>query len=597
MLDSIPGPLQAIAWPLVGAAVILVLGRLLPGPLRRLLSAAAALASLTVLWSLRAGSPAPVAIYWEPLNFFRLSPTLVLDGLSLTLGLTLAAITAAGALGIPEPAPRRPAWHGLILIALAGCLGLIMAGNLLTLALGSALIDLALMAIALSAENEPDRVTWRMVVPGAASTLVLSFAALQMDAQVGNASLSALNFPVGVLVLVAAAGMLRMLIFPFHPRGLNTPDSALTALLPVGGGIYLLARAEALAPVLVDQTWMLSCGAIALLVGGFLVWIGSVGALRQQSHRPEMAGALWPAIAVHQTGYALAFSLLAASPLPWPFLSLALVLAQLAIWWSVDLEPAEHRPGDHGASVPGRWLEWLTQHLRRWQARAQRSVAEHRPGLERQRHSWLVQHGTTALGIIGLASLAGVPLTAGVVGRWSFYATLLHDREANLLLVALAADTFLAAGLWTALSTALKRSAEKRAKPGAVLSMLFLALLVLGVDIAPDRLYGSFGLTPSATPGLSVWGLGLIFVLPWLLGGWLARFSHRLGRYPRSTASEVLLVAGRIAEFNWFYRATGWAAQRLVDAIGWLGRLGEGEAWWGWALIILALGAMFLTIR
>jgi phosphate starvation-inducible membrane PsiE len=597
MLDAIPGPLQAIAWPLVGAAVILVLGRLLPGPLRRLLSAAGALASLAVLWSLRSGSQAPVEIYWEPLNFFRLSPTLVLDGLSVTVGLTLAAIAAAGALGMPEPAPRRPAWHSLILIALTGCLGLVMAGNLLTLALGSALIDLALVAIALTAEDEPDRVAWRMVVPGAASTLLLFFAALQMDAQVGSASLSALDFPIGVLVLVAAAGLLRMLIFPLHPRGLNTPASALTALPPVVAGIFLVVRAETIAPILVDQTWMLTSGAIALLVGGFLVWVGSIDALRHHGQRPEALGAVWPGIAVHQTGYALAFSLLALSSVPWPLLSLALVLAQMAVWWSVGSEPAAHHSPNRETSMPGRWGAWFVQRFQQWQARMRHGVAWQGPRLERWRRSWLAQHGTTALGIVGLASLAGVPLTAGALGRWSFYTTLLYDRQANLLLVALAADTFLAAGLWTALSAALRQSAERRGGLGAVLSMVSLAIVLVGLGIAPGRLYSSLGLEPSAAPQISVWGLGLLFVLPWLLGGWLARFGASLGRSPRSIASEAVAVVGRIAEFNWFYQAIGWTAQRLVDAIGWLGCVGEGEAWWGWALIILALGAMFLTVR
>jgi hypothetical protein len=35
----------------------------------------------------------------------------------------------------------------------------------------------------------------------------------------------------------------------------------------------------------------------------------------------------------------------------------------------------------------------------------------------------------------------------------------------------------------------------------------------------------------------------------------------------------------------------------LVDAVYWLSRVGEGEAWWGWALIILALGVILFTMQ
>ena len=83
--------------------------------------------------------------------------------------------------------------------------------------------------------------------------------------------------------------------------------------------------------------------------------------------------------------------------------------------------------------------------------------------------------------------------------------------------------------------------------------------------------------------------MGLLYVLPWLLGLWLARMSRTLSSYLDRVEAVVNL--------NWLYRATGWVGLRLADAIQWLGRVGEGEGWWGWALIVLTLGILLLATR
>ena len=100
MLRSVPVPFQAILWPLLGAALILAVGRHLPAWLRRLLAAAAAAASLAAIWSLRSGDPQRVEIPWLPLNLFRSGPALSTDGLAVPMALTLATIAVALSLGI-----------------------------------------------------------------------------------------------------------------------------------------------------------------------------------------------------------------------------------------------------------------------------------------------------------------------------------------------------------------------------------------------------------------------------------------------------------------------------------------------------------------
>jgi hypothetical protein len=194
--------------------------------------------------------------------------------------------------------------------------------------------------------------------------------------------------------------------------------------------------------------------------------------------------------------------------------------------------------------------------------------------------AWLVP----LLPLIVLASLAGAPFTAGARVRWPVYAALLRKASGGLLLL-LAADTFLVAGLGTALRTGLVQARVRRLSTAPLLAMVGLTFLLVIPAVWP----GSLGLRPVRASGVSVWGLGLIFVLPWLLGAWLVRLRARLGEYATTVQSLV--------ELGWLYRVLGWVGQRVVDFLSWLGQVGEGAGWWGWALIVLALGAVFLASR
>jgi hypothetical protein len=119
--------------------------------------------------------------------------------------------------------------------------------------------------------------------------------------------------------------------------------------------------------------------------------------------------------------------------------------------------------------------------------------------------------------------------------------------------------------------------------------MTALASLIVVSGILPARFVETVGLPPVNRPDVSILGVGLVYVLPWLAGMWLARIRSRLGNY--------LDLVQRAASLEWFGRIASWVGQRLAGAIYWLGLVGEGEGWWGWALVILALGTIFLTIR
>lgn len=582
MLDSIPVPFQAIVWPLFGAVLILPLSRRLPNWARRLLAMVAALASLVVLWSLRGGPVVPVEITWQPLNFFRMSPVLYPDGLSLLVAILLAGLTAACVLGIQGMEARTNPWHSLVLIVLSGCLTMALAANLLALALGSALLDIAILTVILFAATGADsskRVTLSLAVPGLLSTLTLLLAALQMDAQLGHASLLARTQSETTLVLIGVAGILRALVFPVHPRGLRTPEGAATVLLPAMVGLYLLVRVQALMPALSERSWMLAVAVIALLAGGFLSWSSSAGEASRQG-RNALYGESWLGMLVHQTGYVFVFVLLLAGVTPWPLLSMALALAALVIWWDGTLEREKvPRPG---------WLEWSLQRINPWWMQARSHVMARLPALERWRQPWLGRYGPPFLATIALASLAGAPLTAGARGRWPFYAAWLKRGDPSLL-ISLAADTLFVAGLWLILGAIWERASEQRPRFTTVLALGALVFSLVLLGFAPGILNRGLDLKAADSANISVWGLGLVYVLPWLLGTWLARLRPRF--------TKVLGPIQEVMNLTWLYRAAGWAGERLAGVLHWLGRVGEGEGWWGWALVILALGVVLLLTR
>ncbi len=581
MLDSVPLPFQAILWPLLGGGLILSLNRLLPGWVRRLVAMVAALATLGALWSLKAGDLGRAEILWEPLNFFRMSLTFSPDGLSLLIGIALAGAAAAMALGIRGQEPLDTVWHGVILLVLAGCLAATMAANLLALAVGSALIDLSLILLVLRSSSRAEldeRLSPGLVVPGVASTMLVFLGALQMDAQLGHGSLLSQNLSEDTMLVIGVAGALRVLVFPFHTRRLRVPETAAALLLPMGVGGYLLSRVQTAAPVLSGRPWLMALALIGLLAGGLLAWAGSALG-RARSGEGVAPGRWWIGLLVYQAGYLLAFVLLLAGGTPWPVVGMILALAILAIWWDTTLVTEVPR---------SRSLEQVRARIRSWWDKVRPSIAARLRVPNWWHDSKFGRTAQILLPVTAMASFAGIPFTLGARGRWPYYAAWLKRGDPSLLLI-LISDTMLVAGLSAALAAIWEHRDAHRHRPAAIAAMGALAISVVLFGLAPGLLSDGLDLKPIETAGVSVWGLGLLYLLPWLLGVWLGRL--------RGLRQDHLGRIWDAANLNWLDRSAGWAGRRLVHSLHWLGQVGEGEGWWGWALIILALGAVLFTVR
>ena len=598
MLDSIPVLIQAVLWPLLGAAIVLGLRRWLPNWLRSLIAAAAAAASLAILWPHGGDAhPQAVDLAWGSHDFFRMGVAFYPHTLSILAGIVLTGVTAAAALGAGSNGVngQRTHWHGLILVALAGSLTAILAANLLTLALGSGLLTLAVTALAAagapvagerSERSERSRSPLAAAVPGTVATLLIYLSALQMDAQIGHASLQGRIWTASAQALLAAGGALWLFSFPVGAA--SRSQSIVSYLLPCGAGLYLLARVLSIAPALSGQPALLIVGGAMLLVGGALAWLNGA----------------WPGIAIHQAGYGLVFIVLwggqagtTQPPVPWPLVSLTLALGTLAISASAGRSangPSRQSPASRwaGLSWLAQWtgLAWLARQIEPWRVKVRSYAASHlrfkRPWL-----TWLGRLLAVLLPAIALASLAGFPLTVGAVGRWHFYGGILGQGQAALLLIILLSDSLLIAGLWAALRVLLEHKDGRVSVARAVAMIaLFSAVVVWGV--APGNLSRAVGLSPVRSPGVSVWGIGLLYILPWLVGTWLAYAGARRPAY-----IDRLRLLGRRYHLDRSYQAAAWIGARLLSVVYWLGVVGEGAGWWGWAIIVLAVGVILSIAR
>ncbi len=443
-----------------------------------------------------------------------------------TVGLALLATALAAAL----VGARRPVgntrWAATLASLAAGLLAL-LAANLLTLVLCWTLLDGVLLVAWVQNKERRALLGW---AAGALGTLLLWAATLPLQATYGLQAMGGLSLQGSVGTALLLAALLRLAPFPFHLAQVwiggsdsedpvvdnATDDTHMIVLhaLPAATGIWLLARITGWLEV--EFVWRQIISALLLtgLVGsGLLAWLGN---------EPRQA-------------------------MRWVLTGQAGLVVLAALWAGPEAALAEGGVFLLAASL----FPLLTR-------------------LETLSPESRISGG------IGVAALAGLPLTWGAAGRFALYGSWLEGRWGlNLLLATGAQLLFLAtAGRLLVQRSASAADRHTRILTGVALGLTAAALLFVG------------GGLPRASA--LVWVAVLVPPVGAALIAWGAQ-SHRLVRQEVATWINPVL-------------RLDWVTQLLRALARWVGRpflamhdVLEGEGVLLWVLVLLALGWLLLT--
>ncbi len=276
-------PVLAIVLPLSGAAGVLILS-LVPrwrSYTRYVVLAVLGLATLVLIAVRGAGAVVLVPSLWRPSLLFGVplmlqSDTSVQPFAFVTMLAACCAILAT--IGGAAPLQARLVIASLAL--LAAQLGSLWAANPLTMIVAWAIYDL-LLAAALIAAGGSSRVAIRGLIFGSLATLLLWGGTFRAGSEGGSDLWSLMAPSAAQLSLWAAAGILRVWVYPFHlamPDELGTTEPPYMPFLapllfgPVNGWGLWLRLAQANDGELPGSTWVPGLAAVTLVLGGFLAW-------------------------------------------------------------------------------------------------------------------------------------------------------------------------------------------------------------------------------------------------------------------------------------------------------------------------------------
>gem|GEM_PF-966354 len=570
---------------LAGALALLLLNRA-AGPRNRslltlLIIGGVFLALLTLAGDLPAGG---TISRWSP--FLGSELAYHVDGLAFLF----AALMALAGLAAITPGLGRSEYsagssHATLLALLAAGFSFVFSANLITLCASWVIFDLAfLWALAVSNRGESRTTSPPGRCPEAASLTVeglggteggrlmmrivprvlnlsclacLSLLAAALLPGDGGLSLrsSSISLPVFGLVLLAA--LMRVGLYPLHlwiPIGVEAgqPARSLLHLVPVSAGLYLLARLSVWANG--GLLWQLppqgggglrgGYGQALIIAGSLAFFIGAVLAWVEAD-----PGRTLSFVMISQVGYAVASLAIAKPPTMVAVLSLSLNLVLCL------------------------GLLFLSQ--------------------DRSELGSLWSRAATGL---AMASLAGVPLTVGFVGRWHLYHFLLARGNLAFLAPSLLAEAVLFAALfkmWSASSIRVfppEFAYQRSSVIGAVL--LAAPVLVLGLRLPALQPLMEASPFPTLADLLrsttaAQWA---VLFLP-LLGGCLLQHNRRRIFDPVET---LWLKLAAILRLEWLYGFLGQITGGVAGALQIVGRVSEGRGYLGWIAVVGLLAFLFL---
>ena len=466
------------------------------------------------------------------------------DGLAFLFAALMALVALASiAPGLSRSEyPEGPS-HATLLALLAAGFSFVFSANLITLCASWVIFDLTFLWALAASDLGESRMS---IIPRVLNLSCLACLSLLIAALLlGDDSLSlrsgSISAPVWGLILLAA--LVRVGLYPLHlwiPIGVEAslPARSLLHLVPVSAGLYLLTRLSAWTDAGLPYGQALTvAGSLAYLAGALLAWI-------EADHSKTLSFVM-----ISQVGYAIV-SLAIAKPLTMVVVlssSLNLVLCLGLLFLSQD-------------------------------------------------RSELGSLWSRAASGLAMASLAGVPLTLGFVGRWHLYHFLLTGGNLAFLALSLLAETLLLAALlkmWSAISIRVFPPELAYAR-SSVVGAALLAVPVLILGLHPPVLRSlivavSFPTLADLLRSTSVVQWVALF-LP-LLGGYLL---HRHRRRIFDPVKTLWLKLAAVLSLEWLYSLLGQIVAGAASALRIAGRVSEGGEYLGWIVVMGLLAFLFL---
>jgi formate hydrogenlyase subunit 3/multisubunit Na+/H+ antiporter MnhD subunit len=473
---------------------------------------------------------------WRP--FFESDLAYHVDRLAFlfaTLMTLVALATVITCLGRSEGSS-----YAALLALLAAGLSFVFSANLITLCLSWVIFDLTLLWALARLQIAP-RVP-RILNLSWLACLSLLAAALLLGADSLSPRSGPISAPVVGLVLLAA--LIRVGLYPLHlwmPIGVEAGLSArsLLHLVPASVGLYLLTRLSAWdSSGLPYGPALTIAGGLASLIGALLAWV--------ETDRSKSLSF----IMISQVGYAVASLAVAQPPtmVAWPSLNLVLCLGLLFL-------------SQDRSELGGLWAK--------------------------------------AASGLAMASLAGVPLTLGFVGRWYLYHSLLIGSRLALLVPTLLAETFLFAALlrmWVVVSIRVFPP-EFAYRKASVVGAALLAVPILVLGLHPPVL--GYLMKTVSFPTLTSLLCSTSF------SQWMALFLPLLGSYLLQRYRQRIFDPleafwpwlSKALRLEWLYGLLGQIADGAAGALWIVGRVSEGRGYLGWVVVVGLLVLLFLWGR
>ncbi len=532
--------------------VLLILGALAVGAgdlarLRRpnlVMVVASALALLTGLLVRGTAPLTQIVSDWQPVSVFTVPISFRVDQTAwiMSVGLLIAGLATALA-WLAFPGESRPAPRALSLLMVAAALASVYASNLLTLTMAWGLLDV-MFVVALLVRSGPQvgRRAAIAIILNTTSTVCVWIATLLIENGHDSLYWHLVNLPDGPRMWLAAAGVLRLGLYPLHqwlPVDLSreTNRSALLYTVPTMAGLALWARL-AITHNLPDTSIVPLLGLISALVGAVLAWQSS----RSRAGLPYVALGL-VGLAVLDLGVLATPGTLTAVALNWLFIAVSLFIARSfsrrAPWWSIG-------------------------------------------------------------GIIAGLAIMGVPGTLGFVTRYAMITNLIRSGEWLMLAGGLLAEALLIAAV-----TRIVFTPTGDDQPIGLLRQVACGLSIISAAVPLILLAINSALVPGISSLNNMLGnLDPVTVLAWLLpvgAGVAIAWRDLRAAMPsilpaeRAATDSEAPVWLRLVRLDWLNMLFGQMIHRSTALLRGLASVIEGEGGLIWVIVIVIVGVVLTS--